>query len=93
MSEYGAMVGCETAIMWIENLKGVDEHIQERVLNRVRYEFEKDIPVPVKYMKGKYGRKYDTWSCGHCGHGISETQARAGRFCGQCGYRIKEWKS
>ena len=84
-NDYGAMVGCETALIWVENLNGVDKKIQERVLRRMRYEFEKDIPVKPRFNKGKYGAKYDTWSCGNCGSGIGEAWHE---FCPKCGYRI-----
>ena len=81
----GPMVGCETAIVWIENLKDVDEKIKERVLRRFKYEFEKDIAVKPIFHKGKYGAKHDYFSCGNCGTTIGEAWHI---FCPQCGYRI-----
>ena len=81
---HGPMVGCSTALTWVENLKDVDNNIKERVLSRMRYEFDKDIPVAPKYHKGKYGKKYDYLTCGQCGHGITVTD----KFCSGCGYAI-----
>ena len=83
--EYGVMVGCSTAITWVENLKDVDENIKMRVLSRMHYEFDKDIPVPPKFHKGKYGKKYDYYTCGHCGNGIS---FEVDHFCSNCGFAI-----
>ena len=86
MSEnYGMMVGWETAIKWIENLKGVDTKIQDCVINRMKYEFAKDIAVKPRFNKGKYGHKYDSFSCGKCGSGINEAWYE---FCPRCGFRI-----
>lgn len=86
---YGQCVGCADAIKWVESLTGVDEIMQERVLNRMRYEFDKDIPVPVKFRKGIYGRKYDNYSCGNCGYGGLEVHEH---YCPDCGFRI-DWRT
>lgn len=88
MSEsYGPMVGCETAITWIENLKDVDNNIKERVVRRMRYEFAKDMPVPPKFHKGRYGKKYDYFTCGNCGAGIDQV---LNNFCPNCGFAISK---
>ncbi|MCR5720025.1 MAG: hypothetical protein K6F84_05620 [Lachnospiraceae bacterium] len=79
------MVGCNTAITWVENLKNVDDAIRNRVLKRMIYEFSKDIPVKPKFHKGKYGHKYDHYTCGNCGHGINIYD----KFCPNCGFRIE----
>jgi rubrerythrin len=85
MSNYGLMIGCKDALMWVKNLKNVNEEIRDRVVNRMVYEFEKDIEVPPKFHKGKYGSKYDSFTCGQCGFGVSEAYYK---FCPNCGYRI-----
>ncbi len=89
--EFGPMVGCETAITWVTGLKEVDRNIQERVVRRMRYEFKKDIPVKPVFHKGKYGAKYDNFTCGKCGCGLSEAWYK---FCPNCGYIIgtREYK-
>ena len=80
---YGMMVGPEDAVAWVEALDVLDKHMQERVVHRMRYEFDKDIPVPVRAQGGRY-RSY---SCGNCGAGISEVHWT---FCPNCGFRI-DW--
>lgn len=85
---YGQCVGCEYALTWVENLTGVDEIIKERVLNRMRYEFDKDIPVKPKFRKGIYGKKYDNYSCGNCGYGGLQVHEV---YCAHCGFRI-DWR-
>ena len=86
MSEsFGPMVGCESAITWVENLKEVDEEIKVRVIRRMRYEFNKDMPVKPKFHKGKYGKKYDYFTCGQCGFCIDVT---IDKFCPNCGYMV-----
>ena len=89
--EFGPMVGCETAMGWVSNLSNVDENIKIRVLRRMQYEFAKDIPVKPKFHKGKYGKKYDNFTCGQCGFGLSEV---VWDFCPKCGYAIgkREYK-
>lgn len=86
-NSYGPMIGCNAAITWIENLQNVDNNIKERVLSRMRYEFDKDNPIPPKFHKGKHGKQYDNYTCGKCGtvlnHGVSSN------FCFNCGYAIK----
>lgn len=84
---YGTMIGCMDAITWVRNLMGVDKAIQDRVIARMQYEFDKDIPVPPKYHKGLYGRKYDSYTCGNCGTTISRDVCS--NFCDNCGFRIK----
>ena len=85
---YGPMVGCNATITWIENLKDVDEEIKKRVLARVRYEFDKDIPVPPKFHKGKCGRKYDSYTCGNCGTTLPMDHVIGEHHCWKCGFRI-----
>ena len=82
---YGVMVGCQAALTWVGNLQNVDENIKSRVLSRMQYEFDKDIEVSPKFHKGKYGTKYDTWTCGNCGAGLSEAHWK---FCPNCSYKI-----
>ncbi len=79
------MVGCQTALTWVNELKGVDENIKMRVLSRMQYEFDKDIAVKPRFNKGKYGARYDSYSCGNCGTTIAEAWHE---YCPRCGFRI-----
>ena len=85
---YGRCVGCQQALDWLASLQVPDseKETKEYVLNRMRYEFDKDIPVEPKFHKGKYGHQYDSYSCGNCGHGISTGY----KFCPECGFRITD---
>lgn len=85
METNGPMVGCDTAITWVENLKNIDTEIRDRIVRRMRYEFQKDIPVKPKFTKGKYSSRYDSWKCGNCGTTISEAWHK---YCPNCGYAI-----
>ncbi len=78
------MVGCKDAIDWVTTL-APDGEKKERVLKRMKYEFAKDIPVKPKFHPGKYGHKYDNWTCGNCGFGLSEVVYH---FCPNCGFAI-----
>jgi len=83
---YGPCVGCNTALMWVKNLTNVDERIKERVLHRMMYEFDKSIPVKPKFHPGKYGHKYDSLTCGNCGHTIKIID----NFCSNCSFAIEK---
>ena len=85
---YGPMVGCEYAVDWVKN-NTPDCEMKDRVVARMQYEFDKDIPVPVKYHPGKYGHKYDSYACGNCGAGILEAHYK---FCPSCGFALERSK-
>ena len=38
-----------------------------------------------KSHKGKYGKQYDSYTCGHCGHQLKDINDN---YCWNCGYRI-----
>ena len=83
--EYGMMDSFDNIIAWVEKLDVSDVDYKERVLARMRYERDKAIPVKPRYVKGLYGKKYDTYYCGNCGHGISEI---GDNYCRNCGTSI-----
>lgn len=57
----------------------------ERMLNRVRYEVRKSVPVAPKVIKPPSGRYMSTYSCGQCGHDVKPHE----KYCPQCGREIK----
>ena len=83
MSEYGRMIGFDQAITWAEGQP--DSTVKEFALNRMRYERDKAKPVPPVFHKGVYGKKYDSWTCGNCGSGVSEAWWE---WCPRCGFAI-----
>lgn len=83
MSEYGRMIGFDQVITWAEGQP--DSTVKEFALNRMRYERDKAKPVPPIFHKGVYGKKYDSWTCGHCGSGVSEAWWK---WCPRCGFAI-----
>lgn len=83
-ASYGRMHGCEASLEYVRSLPESD--LREWTLKRMQYEFEKEIPVKAKFHKGIYGKKYDSWSCGHCGKGaIHEVWYK---YCPNCGFAI-----
>lgn len=44
---------------------------------------------PPRFHKGKYGKKYDRWTCGNCGAGILHPEIQ--KFCMNCGCAIREY--
>lgn len=79
--DYGTMIGPADAINWLVALP--ENETRNRVIARFRYECDKDVPVPRKYRPGVYGHKYDTWTCGNCGYGLSEAHYK---YCPNCGF-------
>lgn len=57
-----------------------------RMRNRFAYHIDQAAPVELKYHKGKYGSKYDSWTCRNCGCGI--THGVVQNFCWNCGHRL-----
>lgn len=53
---------------------------------RAMWILAKDVPLEPKFHPGKYGTKYDSYSCGRCGSGIQVFY----RFCPNCGQRITD---
>ena len=55
----------------------------ERMLNRVRYEVRKSVPVAPKVYKNRF----TSYTCGQCGHGVNAEHS----YCPKCGREIK-WR-
>lgn len=96
---FGTMMRGEDALKLLEQIcceidikqheKGFGELI-DRMKNRFAYHIEQAEPVKLKYHKGKYGSKYDSWTCSNCGCEISYGVAQ--NYCWNCGHRL-EWDS
>ena len=54
----------------------------ERMLNRVRFEVKKSVPVAPQ----KYTNRFTTYTCGQCG---SSVRPDIYRYCPMCGREIK----
>lgn len=85
---FGVMVGCQDALNWLKSLhvSPKDANMKERVLNRMKYEFSKNEPVEPKFSPGKFGHKYDSYTCGNCGYLLKTGY----RYCPNCSYRITD---
>lgn len=86
--KYSVMIGCKDALGYIALMLPNFEKRNE-VIERVRYEFERDVPVKPKFIKGIHGMKYDSYSCGHCGNGGKQV---IDKFCSNCGFAI-DWRN
>lgn len=82
------MVGEKDALDFLLNMtvRAEDEETLCRVIKRVKYRFDQCVPVKPVFHKGKYGKKYDTWTCGNCGRSLPEA---VWKYCPNCGYAIK----
>lgn len=83
---YGIMCSIDDAIEWIQTKTLKSEDMPDRIVSRLKYIRDKDVGVKPKYHKGVYGKKFDSWSCGHCGTTL--THDVLNNFCHECGYRI-----
>ena len=52
----------------------------QRILALKAYEGSKP-----KFQRGKYGKRYDSYTCGHCGCTLKDI---VDNFCFKCGFRI-----
>ena len=83
----GTCTGCNEALEWVRDLKGVDQEMRERVWSRMAYEFDKGVPTKPHFHKGQYDHKYDHYTCGHCGFIV---HLPIDKFCANCGFKIMQ---
>lgn len=83
----GPMCGIDDAIEWIQTKTLKNDDMPDRILRRLEYIRNKDVGVKPKFHKGK--SIHDWWTCGNCGHIVSEIGYN---YCPECGYAIK-WDS
>lgn len=83
-ASYGRMHGCEASLEYVRSMP--ESNLRDWTLKRMEYEFEKETPIEPKFHKGIYGKKYDSWSCGHCGKGVIDEAWY--RYCPNCGFAI-----
>lgn len=63
------------------------ESTRDTLNAKVLYILAKDVPCEPKFYPGRYGHKYDSYTCGRCGAGISEAYWK---YCPNCGQRIND---
>lgn len=81
------MTGYDDAVEWIKGLKLVsakDCEMRDRTVERMRYEADKARVVKPNLNKGLYGKRFDSYTCGHCGR----TLVINDNYCPNCGFRI-----
>lgn len=85
--EYGVMVSMDDAIKFVKNLDfrfdPLQNNIRDRVINRLEYERDKQIPVKPKRHPGKYIN--DFYTCGNCGGSL---ELPISNYCRNCGFAI-----
>lgn len=81
---YGRMVSFNDAIAWLKQMDVPEDEslTKEWVLNRLRYERDQNVPVPVRIRKG---RIFDENICGNCGFLVDVGI----EFCPKCGFALK----
>ena len=86
IDELMPMVGEDDALDFLMRVEvpSDDEYMMCRVVKRVKYRFDQCVPVPPRFRKGKYGKKYDAHTCGHCGY----TLEAGYKYCPNCGFAI-----
>lgn len=92
----GACMSGTDAVKFLEFLPDVipeealtDEFCEEyeRMLNRVRYEVSRSVPVPPKFEITKNRALGTLYYCGECGHGL---RTDIYKRCPRCG-RVIKW--
>ncbi len=92
----GLAIGTDKAIEMLETdvreaaeHSSIDPEMYERMLNRVRWLANRIEPIKPKFIKGKYGKQYDVYTCGSCGHTVG---IGIDKYCPNCG-RMVGWKN
>lgn len=67
-----------------EYLKSIDDHAK---LSKPGIEkaYRAETGIKPKFHKGKYGTKYDSWTCGNCGAELVYSVCE--NYCHNCGYK------
>lgn len=68
---------------WVKQL---EEKQAELSLPRARKSFLAEKGKKPKFHKGKYGSKYDSWTCGNCGSTLHNGVCN--NYCSNCGYKV-----
>lgn len=91
----GIAMGGIDAVEWLEKLPDkIPDELKDiefcdqynRVLNRVRYEVSRSVPVAPKVTKAIYKKYHDFYSCGECGFDL---RTDIYDHCPKCGRAIK----
>lgn len=81
---YGMMISGPEAVRLLEQ-HPMDFPEYERVLNRVRYEVDKSVPIAPKKVKAVSRSFQDYCTCGNCGVSLHIYY----EYCPKCGRAIK----
>lgn len=79
-------ISAKTTIEYI-TIEDYLKDLDQAKLSKPRAEksFRAEIGKKPNFHKGKYGTKYDSWTCGNCGevlvYGVTEN------YCHNCGYK------
>ena len=57
------------------------------LMNNIRRGLVRDYPLEPKFQKGRSSKKYDNYTCGNCGFGVTEAYIK---YCENCGQRITD---
>ena len=53
------------------------------LMRSIRRALVRDYPLEPKFRPGKYGKKYDSYTCANCGFGVTESFYKCCPNCGQ----------
>ena len=92
----GMMIGGPEAVKVVEELLAGENPAEwknergfypEQVINRLRYAIDRDTPLAPKLHPGKYGHKYDSYTCTRCGAVVDNL---AHKWCWNCGQALSD---
>lgn len=66
----------------LQDMLGGEEDSRKALsVARIKKAFNAEYGAVPRFHKGKYGKKYDSYTCGHCGSGIGIEA----NYCSKCG--------
>ena len=60
------------------------------LMTNIRRGLVRDYPLEPKFQKGRSSKKYDSYTCGNCGFGVTEAYIK---YCENCGQRITDFSA
>lgn len=96
--DFGTMIGGKDALNALDRFEAMIDFTHEkdlhelfdRMRNRFVYQIFQAEPLKPRFYKGKFGEKYDRYTCSGCGCELTHDVGQ--NYCWNCGHKVA-WES